>query len=433
MSTAAIASQREVLFESGQRQPVHTVYGGAQLFRSFTAQRLGELALAAMAEHAPTGAEFARGLGLADPPELIETVYEKVQRKLRVEPVEDYRIDFEDGYGIRPEAEEDAHAQTVAEELVKGISQSSLPPSIGVRIKSFGPPSRVRSVRTLELFVRALHRAGGQSLRELIVTLPKVVGPSQVEALAALLAQLERQLGLPERWLKIEIMIETPQALIAPSGEIQLPKLVTAANGRCKGVHFGPYDYTAALNITASEQRLMHPACDFARNLLTLALSGTGVAVADGPESLMPIGPHRGAAEHLTVDQREANRAAVHRAWARSCRNIQHALSSGIYQGWDLHPAQLPARYGAVYAFFLRSLDADAHRLKGLVEKAAQAKLLGSVFDDAATGQGLLNTFLRAIQCGAISADQAHQLTGLDLEELSGRSFEKIVGTRARP
>jgi len=110
VSTAAIASQREVLFESGQRQPVHTVYGGAQLFRSFTAQRLGELALAAMAEHAPTGAEFARGLGLADPPELIETVYEKVQRKLRVEPVEDYRIDFEDGYGIRPEAEEDAHA-----------------------------------------------------------------------------------------------------------------------------------------------------------------------------------------------------------------------------------------------------------------------------------------------------------------------------------
>jgi len=430
VSTAAIPSQTEAPFDAGQRQPVHTVYGGAQLFHSSTAHRLGELALAAMSEHAPTSAEFGLGLGLADPAELLEAVYEKVQRKLRLEPVEDYRIDFEDGYGIRPEAEEDEHAQTAAEEVAKGLARSSLPPSIGVRIKSFGPHSRARSVRTLELFVKALHRTGDQSLRELIVTLPKVVGSSQVEALAALLARLERELGLPEHWLKIEIMVETPQALIAPSGEIQLPKLVTAANGRCKGVHFGPYDYTAALNIAASEQRLMHPACDFARNLLTLALAGSGVAVADGPESLMPIGPHRGPAERLTVEQREANRSAVHRAWARSCRNIQHALSSGIYQGWDLHPAQLPVRYGAVYAFFLRSLDADAQRLKGLVEKAAQAKLLGSVFDDAATGQGLLNTFLRAIQCGAISADQARQLTGLSLEELTGRSFEKIVAAR---
>ena len=384
MSTAATTNPREASLDSGQRQPVHTVYGGAQLFRSSTARRLGELALAAMAENASTAAELARGLGLSDSPDLIETVYEKVQRKLRVEPVEDYRIDFEDGYGMRPAAAEDGPAQTAAEERAKGLVQSSLPPSIGVRIKSFGPQSRARSVRTLELFATALHRAGGQSLRELIVTLPKVVGPWQVEALAASLAQLERRLGLPEAWLKIEIMIETPQALIAPSGEIQLPKLVTAASGRCTGVHFGPYDYTAALNITASEQRLTHPACDFARNLLTVALAGTGVAVADGPESLMPIGPHRGPAEQLTAEQREANRTAVRRAWARSCRNIQHALSSGIYQGWDLHPAQLPVRYGAVYAFFLRSLDADAHRLKGLVEKAAQAKLLGSVFDDAA-------------------------------------------------
>src|SRR5262249_26838354 len=160
---------------------------------------------------------------------------------LRVEPVEDYRIDFEDGYGIRPEAEEDGHAQTAAEEVAKAMAQSSLPPSMGIRIKSFGPHSRTRSMRTLELFVTALHRAGGHSLREWIVTLPKVVSPAQVEELALLLSQLERKLGLPHGWMKIEIMIETPQALIGPSGELQVPKLVAAGNGRCKGVHFGPY------------------------------------------------------------------------------------------------------------------------------------------------------------------------------------------------
>src|SRR5262249_41918018 len=289
-----------------------------------------------------------------------------------------------------------------------------------------------RSVRTLELFVTALHRAGGHSLREWIVTLPKVVGPAQVEELALLLSQLERKLGLPHGWMKIEIMIETPQALIGPSPELQVPKLVAAGNGRCNGSQFGPNDYTAALNVAASEQRLMHPACDFARNLLTLALAGSGIAVADGPESLMPIGPHREPTEKLSAEQRQANRAAVHRAWAQSCRNIQHALSSGIYQGWDLHPAQLPVRYGTVYAFFLRTLDADADRLGAPSERAAQAKLLGPVFEEAATGQALLNPFLRGIQWGAFSVDQAQRLTGLRLEELSGRPLEKIIGARGR-
>src|SRR6266851_1809080 len=314
--------------------------------------------------------------------------------------------------------------------LAKGLSQGTLPPSIGIRIKSFGQPTMARSVRTLELFVTALARAGGHGLTRLIVTLPKVSGPTQVEVLNDLLGALEHELGLPNHWLKIEVMIETPQALVAPSGEIQIRKLLAAAAGRCLGVHLGPYDYTASLNITASEQSLMHPACDFVRNVISVALSGTGVALADGPENMMPIGPHRAAAEQLTMQQRQQNWHAVHRAWSLSCRNIQHALSSGIFQGWDLHPAQLPARYGAVYSFFLRSLDSDALRLKTLIDKAAQARLLESVFDDAATGQGLLNSFRRAVQCGAISGQEAQQMTGLTSEELATRSFEKIVSAR---
>jgi hypothetical protein len=290
-----------------------------------------------------------------------------------------------------------------------------------------------RSLRTLELFVTALARAGGQGLTRLIVTLPKVSSSTHVAVLADLLSALERELGLPDHWLKLEVMIEMPQALVGPSGEIQIRKLLAAAAGRCLAVHFGPYDYTASLNITAAEQSLMHPACDFARNMISLALSGTGVALVDGPENLMPIGPHRAAAEQLTMQQRQQNWHAVHRAWSLSCRNIQHALSNGIFQGWDLHPAQLPARYGAIYSFFLRTLDSDALRLKSLIDKAAQARLLGSVFDDAATGQGLLNSFRRAVQCGAISLEEAQQRTGLSSEELASRSFEKIVSARPSP
>jgi len=99
-------------------------------------------------------------------------------------------------------------------------------------------------------------------------------------------------------------------------------------------------------------------------------------------------------------------------------RSRQHSLVGGFYQGWDLHPAQLPTRYAAVYAFFLESLDAASERLRNFVEKAAKATLVGDVFDDAATGQGLLNYFLRAINCGAITKEEALGLSGLTLAEL---------------
>ena len=85
----------------------------------------------------------------------------------------------------------------------------------------------------------------------------------------------------------------------------------------------------------------------------------------------------------------------------------------GFYQGWDLHPAQLPTRYAAVYAF-LESLDAASERLRNFVEKAAKATLVGDVFDDAATGQGLLNYFLRATNCGALTEEEALQAFRLD-------------------
>ena len=117
---------------------------------------------------------------------------------------------------------------------------------------------------------------------------------------------------------------------------------------------------------------------------------------------------------------------AVIAAWALHARLVRRSLQHALYQGWDLHPAQLVVRYAAVYSFFQEGLPAASARLKAFVEKAALASLFGDVFDDAATGQGLLNFFLRGIACGAITEDEA-LATGLTLEEIRTRSFLQIL------
>src|SRR5207245_9109169 len=147
--------------------------------------------------------------------------------------------------------------------------------------------------------------------------------------------------------------------------------------------------------------------------------------------TVMPVAPHRadpkGAA--LSPAQVDENRRAVHAAWRLHYANVWHSLIHGYYQGWDLHPGQLPIRYAAVYAFFLGALDDAPVRLKNFVDKAAQATLSGSVFDDAATGQGLLNFFLRGIACGALRAEEALR-AGVTVDEVRSRSFLKILESR---
>jgi len=417
--------------ESPARQPVHVVYGGAHLFKANTAKRMGEIALAALREYAPDAASLATAIGL--PADAAQTVYRRTLDKLSREPIEDFRIDFEDGYGNRSDAEEDGHALQAAAEVLRGISEASLPPFIGIRIKALTEDTRARSLRTLELFVTALGRQMRAQLPAFRVTLPKVTSAEQVEALAAALELLESELGLPADTLKIELMVETTQSIIGPDGEAALPKLVAAARGRCTGAHFGTYDYTAACNITAAYQQMRHPTCDFAKQVMQVCLAGTGVALSDGATNVMPVGPHRAKeGSELSPEQREENKSVVHRAWRLAYDDIQYSLVSGFYQGWDLHPAQLPVRYAAVYHFFLQGLEPAGRRLKSFIEKAAQATLMGDVFDDAATGQGLLNYFLRGINCGAITAEEAHRMTGLTLEELRSRSFAKILAGRRR-
>jgi citrate lyase beta subunit len=449
--------------ETGHRQPVHTVYGGAHLFKSDSAKRLGSLGRRSLDQFAPDFLTFARAIELPgwnelpdnddEADELVSflkteperarkekksawlayTIYRRVIEKLKHEPVEDFRIDFEDGYGNRPDDEEDGHAVSAAAETAEGNKNGTLPPFIGIRIKPFNEELRARSFRTLDIFVSTLlELSKGRLPENFVVTLPKITIPEQVATLAALLAQLEKQTGIKEGSLKFEMMIETTQSIINHRGQINLPLLLGAAEGRCVAAHFGTYDYTAGCNITAAHQHMLHPACDFAKHMMQVSFAGTGIWLSDGATNIMPVAPHRfvEGGPALTPEQIEENREVVHRAWRLHYDHIQHSLTNAFYQGWDLHPAQLPTRYAAVYAFFLESLEAASERLKNFVEKAAKATLVGDVFDDAATGQGLLNYFLRAINCGALTEAEAVQLSGLTLEELRSASFLKILKNR---
>lgn len=414
--------------ERTDRQPVHTVYGGAHLFTADSARKLGDLALGALDAYAPDPGALAECLGLDAT--LAGTVYERVLAKLRREPVEDFRIDFEDGFGHRPGAEEDETAVRAAREVCRGIQGGTLPPFIGIRIKPVTPELAPRARRTLDLFVRALIEGAGRLPANFVVTLPKLTHPDEVAAGADWCSTLERHVGLAPGDLKLELMVETQQAIMGPDGRCPLMAMVAAGDGRVTAAHFGVYDYTAALGITAQHQLMRHPACDLARGIMRVALSGTGVWLADGATNTLPVPPHRASAGgRLTAAEEVGNRRAVWKGWRLHYDDVRHSLVTGFYQGWDLHPFQLPTRYAAVYAFFLEGLDAASHRLKSFVERAAQATLIGDIMDDAATGQGLLNYFLRGLSCGAITEDEA-LATGLTLDELRSRSFLRILERR---
>ena len=283
--------------ESGRRQPVHTVYGGAHLFKSDTAARLGQLAVRSFDTFAPDAGIFAKALDL--PPKLADTIFARVGEKIAREAVEDFRIDFEDGYGTRPDAEEDGHAVAAAEEVAKGMAAGTLSPFIGIRIKTFSEELMKRSIRTLDLFLTTLtERSGGKLPDNFVVTLPKIVTPEQVGLLVDIFDGIEPKLGLAAGSLKMEMMIETTQSIIASNGEIGMPKMLAAARGRCTAAHFGTYDYTASCSITAAYQDMLHPACDFARSMMQVAFGGTGVWLSDGATNIMPVAPHRGDGSH---------------------------------------------------------------------------------------------------------------------------------------
>src|SRR4051812_16816577 len=198
--------------DSPGRQPVHTVYGGAQLFSSDTAQKIGRIARESIDAFAPDAASLGEALGISDHPALA-TIDARVRDKLQREPVEDFRIDFEDGYGNRPNAEEDKHAAQVAKELIRGMKEETLPPFIGLRIKPLNEEMRVRSIRTLELVLTALVEYG-KIPDGFIITVPKITIIEQVRYFVGVLENLERKLNIEEGDLPFEVMVETPQMIV---------------------------------------------------------------------------------------------------------------------------------------------------------------------------------------------------------------------------
>ncbi len=445
------------------RVPVHVVYGGAHLFKVDTIGKLGRIALNSLETYAPNFVEFADAMWLdgadrlpkyeeliqdlefrlADNPSRVREdnyaawfaseIYNRVIEKLRREAVEDFRIDFEDGYGIRRDEEEDRHALSASAELAQALSEAAPPqagglnrklsPFIGIRIKSFQPETYRRAARTLDLFLENLLAKTGDRLPEnFVVTLPKITRASEVEVLCALLGEIERRRSLPENSIKIEIMIETPQAVTL------LRELAEAGRARLAAAHFGAFDYTASFGITATHQHLQHDACRFARQLMQINLAPLGIRLSDSVTTEMPVPVTRG--ENLSEKQKAENRRAVHAAWRKHFNNVTRSLINGFYQSWDLHPAQMVARYAAVYAFFLESADMSAARLRNFIDRATQALLTGNQFDDAASAEGLLNFFARAVSCGALTEAEALEKTGLTADEFQSASVIEIAESR---
>lgn len=457
LKTANLKFQQTYPGDKPDRQPVHTVYGGANLFKSDTCIKMGDIALKSLQTYSPDFITLAKVLKFegsdklpgdekkADklikkldkmeeaerrqhPAWLSYTIYSKIIHKLQTEAVEDFRIDFEDGFGNRPDDEEDATAINAAGELAMGMNEKTISPFIGIRIKPFTEDLKNRGVRTMDIFLTTLlERTGGRLPDNFVVMLPKVTIPEQVTTMVRFFEIIEKKNNIAPGTLKMETMVEATQIIMDDEGKNPLMKIIRAGEGRLIAAHFGTYDYTASCGITAKYQTMAHPVCDFAHHMTKVALGGTGIFLSDGATNVMPVAPNRN--DKLTAKQLKENRQSVHNAWRIGYNHSMHSLINGFYQGWDLNPAQLPMRYAATYNFFLSSINDATHRLKTFVDRAAISTLTGDIFDDAATGQGLLNFFLKAMNCGAISEEEA-TATGLTIEEIRSRSFYKILQGR---
>jgi len=448
------AKRRKAKGESAAgRAPVHVLYGGAHLYKKETPQKLGAIAIATLDEYASNFFEFADALGLSaagqiaasvrdieslakfygsapenlkteDPAAwLAATVYERTRNKLQTEPVEDFRIDFEDGYGFRPDDEEDSDATRAAGELVAAMTGRTITPLSGIRIKPYAKETRERARRTLNIFVTALIEATSGTLPEnFVVTLPKVTDQKEVAGLVRDLKKLEKQTGLKEGSIRIEIMIEHPLAIFDRDGRVGLRALVEAGRGRCVAAHFGAFDYTAALGIAASHQDIAHPACDLARQMMLAALAPLGIRLSDSVTVQLPVPLHKG--KGIAEWQAAQNRSAVHAGWRAHFMNVQRSMAHGFYQSWDLHPNQLAARYAAVFSFFLEAAVPQAARLRAFIDRASQATLTGNAFDDAATAMGIVNFFRMAYSCGALNEGEIKEMTGVEPDALGRALFQ---------
>jgi citrate lyase beta subunit len=377
--------------DPGTRQPVHTVYVPGDAFTADTIRAWGDRALAALDEHAPDAASFAAVLGLAD--ELAEPVYTRVRAKLEREPVEDLRVDFEDGY---QGSDEDQDAARAARLIAEAYDNGTAAPYMGIRMKCMEAAVRDRGIRTLDIFLTGLMEAGGLP-DGLVLTLPKVTYPEQVTAMVRLLESFEKARGLAPGRLGFEIQIETSQSILAGDGTAAVARMIRAAEGRATGLHYGTFDYSACLGVSAAYQASDHPAADHAKAVMQVAAAGTGVRVSDGSTNVLPVG---------TTEK-------VHDAWRLHYGLTRRALARAYYQGWDMHPGHIPTRYAAVFAFYREGFAQAAARLARYANRTG-----GDVMDEPATAKALSGYLLRGLDCGALDTGEVARLTGLTRADL---------------
>jgi len=392
LATADKALARDYPGERPGRQPVHTVYVPADRYDARTVSSYGNQALMLLVKH---GEHFLDLLGGDD------DLMSRVLMKLEAEPVEDLRIDFEDGYGARPDDEEDGHVHAAVEALTTSIAEGTAPPYSGIRFKSLERATRARGVRTLVRFVEGM-AARGELPDGFVVTLPKVTSVDQVEAMVHVASTLEGSLGPGEWRLGFEIQVETPQSILGPEGTALVARMIGAADGRCTALHYGTYDYSAYCGIAAGDQSLEHPVADHAKAVMQAAAAGTGVRLSDGSTNVLPAG------DNLVP------------GWELHHRLVGRALHRGFYQGWDLHPAQLPTRFAATFGFYRNGFADAADRLGAWSRQARPAEgASGPVADEPATARALADFLLRGIDCGALSSSETQEATGLDDHELA--------------
>ncbi|RIL08827.1 MAG: phosphoenolpyruvate kinase [Proteobacteria bacterium] len=390
-----------------QRRPIHTFYGGAHLFKPEICAKLGKVALDLLKAYGPDPDTLADGLELREGYRPDQKTYDLVLGKLAKEPIEDYRIDFEDGFGSRSPEDEDQAAISSAECLIQAAGKGILPPFCGLRIRALGSDTRERALRTLDLFITKAVSSGGKLPDNFVVTLPKATSSKEIEVLVKALDILEQTLKL-NRSIGVELLIETPRAIFGGDGRIAVSDLIEAGKGRVKSLHLGLYDLTSALGVSSQSQSLNHHICTFARTVMQFAAAGRGINVVDSITNTIPAPLHKEKdnGTPLSPQRIEENRRAVFHGWKCSFSNIWRALESGIYQGWDIHPAQLPMRYLATFIYFRRDLRESAARLAEFEKRSSQASLTGTIFDDQASILGIRNYLNVAINCGATSSDE---------------------------
>lgn len=373
-------------------QPIHTVYVPASDATAATPAEWGSAAL----EFAASNLEVVNSLGA---PEVIG----RVRRRLTDQPIQDLRIDFEDGYGWRAEQVEDDHARAAGSVLAAMASTPGGPAWLGIRAKGLAAHERRRGFRTLEL---VLESAGGVP-DGFVFTVPKLRDVRQVDAVVALCEEMETAHGLPDRSLRFELQIESPQAVIGRDGTATLARALERADGRCTALHFGTYDYTAACGIASAHQSLTHPAADHAKGVMLAAAAETGVWLSDGSTQIVPTG---GPDE-------------VEGAIRRHFDLVTRSLVRGFYQGWDMHPAHLVTRWAATLNFFRTAMPVAATR----VAEYLAVRSSGSM-DEPATAQALAAVLVRGLDCGAVDEYEVTAISASITPESLTELLERTVG-----